>query len=215
MAKAPSLASSSSTGCGISPVRSISSGSVFSCRSFSSDPRNASPWSRSSALCTGNGRMEERSKEPMNKPLTKFRSTPISRAASVSSTAARWPLDIFEVSISERGSSTCGFSWGGGNLESGGGGVVFVIGPSAFVIKFCSILSHGPQKRAGCEMSSAAAHKVVHPADNCRRAESVSVTKRAAAEWREAGAHDHREIVVPGFGDDLFLEASGGLIDHQ
>src|SRR6266571_7317532 len=53
----------------------------------------------------------------MNSPLTKVGSCAASRAASVNSSAARWPADILAVSITEAGSSTSGFGLGSGGAD--------------------------------------------------------------------------------------------------
>src|SRR5947207_1927754 len=158
--------------------------------------------------------MDERSKEPMKRPLTKFLSTPISRAASVSSRAARWPLDIFDVSIRSCGSSG-GFPWDGGGLELTGRGVVSVILASPFRIKLVSFLRHAMQESTRRKMPRPAVHQSFHCADNSRGAERIRITQGAAPERSEARAHDHGEIDILRFGDDLFFKATGRFVDHQ
>src|SRR5262249_54640798 len=125
----------------------------------------------------------------MNKPLAKVGSFAASRAASVSSRAARWPLDIFDVSIATAGSSA-GVFWRG--FEIG----VSIIMASFFRVKVPAALSHGLQKRTRLEVARATAHELSHRFDNVCRSCSVGVAQWAAPEWSEAGAHNHCEIHI-------------------
>src|SRR5436190_21212250 len=145
----------------------------------------------------------------MNRPAAREGCSAASRAASVSSRAARWPDDILEVSISESGSTA------GAGLVSTGAGLVSIIGPSLSWIKFLAAGGHGSQQPAWVEMGGAALHEPVHLTDQSREAEVFGVTQRPAAERREAGAHDHREIHVGRVANDFLLQATHGFIDHQ
>src|SRR5215467_8503519 len=109
----------------------------------------------------------------MNRPAARDGCSATSRAASVSSRAARWPEDILEVSINEPGSSA-----GFGRASTGGGDLVSIIGPSLFRIKFLGAGGHGSEQPAGVEMGGAGLHEPVHLADQPREAEGVGITQR-------------------------------------
>src|SRR5581483_11638161 len=169
MPNAPSFANSSITVCGISPVRSISSASTFSRSNVSNFFKNSSPRLRSSSLCIGNGEISARLNSPMNRPLTNVFPCAVVRAASVNSIAARWPADIFDVSI------VCG---------------------SSIAIKFSPAGGHLFQQVARLEIFRAAVDEIFHRADDAVRSQRIRITQRSAAERREAGAHDHCKIDV-------------------
>ena len=118
----------------------------------------------------------------MNRPLTKP-SRVTSRAASVSSSAARCSGDIFDVSMTEAASS----------------GVV-----SVFIEAFRG-LRHFGEQRAGLEMRAGHAGEARELIDDVAHAERIRVTQRTAAERREAGAHDHGEIDIARRLDDPLL----------
>src|SRR4051812_17326915 len=107
-----------------------------------------------------------------------------SRAASVNSSAARCPLDIFDVSIRSRGSS--GF---------GAGSLVAIISVSLFV-KFLSISRHTAQKRAGSEIGCSCIRKLFHRIDGFRDAERIGITQWPTPEWSKTGAHYHGKIDI-------------------
>src|SRR6516164_120738 len=111
----------------------------------------------------------------MNKPLAKVGSRPVSRAASVNSRAARWPADIFEVSMSTLGSASAGLTRG-----STGGGFVSIICSSR--VKSFSVGSQIAQKRARFEFGEPLLDEALHVADQPGRAQGVRVTQRSAAE---------------------------------
>ncbi len=52
-------------------------------------------------------------------------------------------------------------------------------------------------------------------ADHFFAPEMVGETQGTAAQWRETGPEDHAVIRILGRGDDLFLEATRGFVDHQ
>src|SRR5262245_22727903 len=98
----------------------------------------------------------------MNKPAASDGFSAASRAASVSSRAARWPDDILDVSIRS--------SAAGVDRVSTGAGLVSIIGPSLFRIKFLSAGCHGPEQPARAEVGSARLHEPIHLADQPREA---------------------------------------------
>src|SRR5262245_18782729 len=113
----------------------------------------------------------------MNRPLANDESCTTSRAASVNSRAARWPLDILDVSMSASGSSAASLA-----LGSAGGDLVSIIRPSLAWIKTCSGNSHVPQERARLKMNGAGFHEAIHRVDEFRGADSIRMTQRSAAE---------------------------------
>src|SRR6266850_7646146 len=147
--------------------------------------------------------MLDKSKSPMKILLAKVPSRDVSRAASVSSSAARWPLDIFDVSIRSRGSS--GF---------GAGSLVAIISVSLFV-KFLSIRHHTAQKRAGSEIGCSRIRKFFHRIYGFRDAQRIGITQWPTPEWSKTGTHYHGKIDICSLGDDLLLQATGGFVDHK
>src|ERR1700682_2328903 len=82
-------------------------------------------------------------------------------------------------------------------------------------VKLFAAFRHVAQQRARFEMARASGNKTVHGPNHGRYSKAVGVAERSAAKWSETGAHDHGEIDVLGFGDDLLFEATGGLVNHQ
>src|SRR5450432_627400 len=141
----------------------------------------------------------------MNRLLAKLPlSSSGSRELSARSSAAALPADILEVSMTD-----CAAGFAGWAPDSPA--PFFSGASSGDFIEFRAVPGVLAQEIARGELTTVAVASRYHFFDP----EMVGEAQWAATQRREAGPEDHAVIRILGRGDDLFLEATRGFVDHQ
>src|SRR3954468_17880620 len=147
----------------------------------------------------------------MKRLLAKLpRSSSGSREASASSSASRWPFDIFEVSITGAGASfdAGSFTPVSALICSGGASSGVFIKPGSSLRVFA-------QQIAGGKFLARAPGQSIHFFNKLLQSVMIREAQRSATERREAGAHHHAKVSIPRCRDDLFFQAPRGFVHHQ
>src|SRR5664279_3011012 len=78
-----------------------------------------------------------------------------------------------------------------------------------------SCVGHLDQQRRRDETLAFFLRELLETLDDLLRAHGIRMRAQAAAEGRESGSEDHREVELRGARDDAFGEAVRGLVDHR
>src|SRR5271169_3196514 len=81
--------------------------------------------------------------------------------------------------------------------------------------EFLPCFRHLDEERGWVEARTLPGGELLETFDDRLRANGVGVRAQTAAEGRESGAEDHREVELRGARDDPFREAEGRLVDHR